>query len=329
MSNEEKFDLFMNETDNQAFLSKLSKSTPSDSINLTEASVEKLMSLWKEDHHSDKLGDIPSDILFSGTIPLPDCKITVNELVGREKNQKISFRVAIFENYMDIIKNTPESEIATVGGVEMKLNEMVAEVIAPLMIKQGENNNILVKQIAYKSDFTQHRRDYMSQHYEQGQVINAFQKMIAATLRTWYSMQIALLHPVIKNVFANPKTGILEPEEKKPVSKKKRKPKVKYIKYHKIDPEDLDNILHGSWQDKNEPNENVQDGEVRKYERHTLAWYSIGHWRELQNGKKTFVQGAWKGPLREKHSPESPPERDRVIAQVEEIPGAADFGLKQ
>ena len=36
----------------------------------------------------------------------------------------------------------------------------------------------------------------------------------------------------------------------------------------------------------------------REYERHTLVWYVIGHWRNYGSGKRVFIQPYWKGALR-------------------------------
>ena len=36
----------------------------------------------------------------------------------------------------------------------------------------------------------------------------------------------------------------------------------------------------------------------KKINRKCLCWYVIGHWREYKNGNKIFIQGYWKGALR-------------------------------
>lgn len=103
-----------------------------------------------------------------------------------------------------------------------------------------------------------------------------------AFMETWYGIQIALLHPTVKNIF---KGGRKERDgeakfDKKPGTKRP----VRYIKKRVINKDDIQRCLNG-------------DGEA--VNRHTLVWYVIGHWRKLANGTKQFIKPYWKGPLRE------------------------------
>jgi len=98
-------------------------------------------------------------------------------------------------------------------------------------------------------------------------------------LKHWYSIQVLLLNPDIKEI-------MLKKDGKEKVSgvcyipKKEKGRKAHYVKRHYIKEDILD----------------MQVGEG--IERHTLCWYVIGHWRNYRNGKKSFVKGYWKGPLR-------------------------------
>jgi len=116
-------------------------------------------------------------------------------------------------------------------------------------------------------------------------------------LETWYGIQIALLHPTVKEVFRNPRTAILKDSK---TDKKRKKNKVRYIKEHIINAEELDKLIYG-------------ESDKRTIKRHALVWYVIGHWRTLKNGNTIFVKPYWKGALRELKKPM--PERERVIVQ--------------
>lgn len=117
-------------------------------------------------------------------------------------------------------------------------------------------------------------------------------------LGIWYTLQIMMLNPVLKErLFVNSNkeklrtsnSGIIGNSEQK--SKKR---KAKYIRY-----KNLNSIVMNS-------------DVIRK--QHTLCWYVIGHYRHYSSGKKTWINGYWKGPLRElqKNLDEG---RERILAQ--------------
>lgn len=110
-------------------------------------------------------------------------------------------------------------------------------------------------------------------------------------MTTWYAIQIALLHPKIKLLFDRPM--------KVPIHGKSqgssRQRKVKYVKVHNLRVDDIKNITH-------------EPGTIN---RKCLAWYVIGHWRQYKTGKKVFIQGYWKGKLRDLKR--NLDERERVI----------------
>ena len=98
-------------------------------------------------------------------------------------------------------------------------------------------------------------------------------------MSTWYGVQIAHLHPQVKEVFQNPARVHVEAKQAK-VKQKRRK--VKYIKRHVISIDALNRI--------------ATDGETTN--RKCLAWYVTGHWRTYKDGKKVFVNPYWKGAVR-------------------------------
>lgn len=108
----------------------------------------------------------------------------------------------------------------------------------------------------------------------------ALKEIAGILLALYYSVQILLLNPKTKTLLSHPqkeKTYIREG------TGKERKRVVKYVRKHYITTNDIDDALGIS--DKN-------------FERKTMAWYVIGHWRQYKNGTRKFIQGYWKGPLR-------------------------------
>ena len=98
----------------------------------------------------------------------------------------------------------------------------------------------------------------------------------------WYGVQVALLNPQLQNILKNP---IKEKIYTREGHGKDRKRVVKYVRKHYITAEDIDEALYGHGH--------------RDFERKTMAWYVIGHWRQYKNGTRKFINGYWKGPLRE------------------------------
>lgn len=108
---------------------------------------------------------------------------------------------------------------------------------------------------------------------------DAFKTLRALLLADWYAVQMCALHPKIKEVFSNPR---LSPIRKANPKRKKKQRVCGFIKVHQVGEKEVSNALGGH-------------GE---FCRKTLCWYVIGHWREYKNGKRKFIQGYWKGPLR-------------------------------
>lgn len=116
--------------------------------------------------------------------------------------------------------------------------------------------------------------------FEPDKMLAAFFLMADQMLKLWYSIQILLLNPVTKENIMR-KTG-----KKKSsgicLSSKKNGRKACYVKRHKIEGD----IFRTGDDDS-------------KTTRKTLCWYVVGHWRNYSNGKKSFVNGYWKGPMRQ------------------------------
>lgn len=99
-------------------------------------------------------------------------------------------------------------------------------------------------------------------------------------LGCWYGIQLCLLHPTIKEIFQHP---TVQKEYVREGKGKDRRRVTRYIRKHYITAKDIDEALHSKG----------------NFTRKTMAWYVIGHWREYKNGRRMFIKGHWRGPLRE------------------------------
>ena len=114
--------------------------------------------------------------------------------------------------------------------------------------------------------------------------------LISNIIVGWYCIQVALLHPTIKEVFR--RSGIMSDKDREEIKDYKKRP-LFYQKVKTINQREFD------------------DAVKRSINRKTLIWYVIGHWRNYKDGRRIFIQPYWKGALRETKMTEVP--RERVI----------------
>lgn len=100
--------------------------------------------------------------------------------------------------------------------------------------------------------------------------------LIMPELTAWYGIQIAMLHPQIKRAYF--RGG----KEKQTVQVTSKKRKTKYIQRLYINERTF--------------KEATSDAK-RVYK--CLAWYVCGHYRHYKNGTVQFIQGYWKGVMRD------------------------------
>ena len=105
------------------------------------------------------------------------------------------------------------------------------------------------------------------------------QTSISRSITAFYSVNAALLNPVIVDVYNNKTSRI--PDRSITAKKPSKRGKIRYIKRHFMTVDDVDKAF-----------------EKRGFVRKAMIWYVTGHWREYKNGKKVFIQGYWKGALR-------------------------------
>jgi hypothetical protein len=286
---------FLTKKQNEELLKRIGKSHPSDFIKLTRESDSMLMGLWEsmgKNKDSGKELTIPSDLFFAETIPLLDVKVSIDETMC-ENGRMINFRVVIYNDYAEKIRKATDDEVIEVGAVVYELGlPNHAALIMPIKVVRGVDV-LLSDDSGYRNMGTA-MRTQLSKHVTQ----QAYGQMFLQSLETWYGIQIALLHPVIRDVIYKPR--IASTNIRPLPSQQKRK--VKYMKHtheYTISAEELDDAIYGG---------------DKSFTRRALVWYVIGHWRTYNDGRKSFVKPYWKGALREIQM--NLTEREREIAQA-------------
>ena len=261
---------------------EVNKSRPNDYIRLKKPEMIKMDSLWTRFLPSDATPAdefyIPSDLLLAGTIPLTDVVLDL-EFDGDGKMYR--FRVVIFENYREIIQaffDSDSNETVMVGLCIRQFTEpgLGNEVGFPITVAKDLNYINNVETMYYRG------------------VPNGFHqetipKMLAYILQSgamsvWYGIQLALLNPVTKEAFI--KAGKEKYKDSISIGNAAvyRKGPTRYIRRLNLHQENFDRLLQGTG---------------KSYERHTLAWRVIGHWRHYKNGQTIFIKPYWKGVMKD------------------------------
>lgn len=233
---------------------ELMSSHPSDEIILTNTGAKHILD-FREEVMKDNTSDITS-IMFANTVPLMDF-IMVNSNGDR-------VRFCIFENALKELPETPMGSTTLVGCMELYDKEPHSVVMFGLIkeksrfVFSNEVINIFGKQVGYIDP-------------DKGIAI------YSDAMYLWHAVQIALLHPYEKEIFANPTKHKIYTREKD--DKGKRKRVVRYIRRHVIDSGAVAHIN-------------------AKRTRHCMVWYVIGHWRHYKSGKVVYIHPYWKGEMR-------------------------------
>ncbi len=275
---------------------QLNNSHISDSVHLADSQREILRKFWYNDNIPNE--QIPADIIIQNTIPIPDIEIVYHlKDTALQIKLKMNARITIFP---EKILAAPDAEnsiyiigAVTLGAIVGKYTDL-DETIVPIVLRDNDDNIKIYTSVinTYKKNNTTKTE----------RLTEANLHLTSMILQSWYGIQISLLHPVIKNIFSHGKPiARYDKTNKNKVVKNKRKRITYNVSTHYINDGTLENLL----QTKNHK------------EFTTLAWYVIGHWRHYKNGKKTFIQGYWKGPLREmKQNLDTG--RDRKIISISE-----------
>lgn len=272
----------------------LSKSSPSDSIYLTRDDDWRLMTLWEGIKKDGEKFTIPSDLIFSANIPLTDFIVHIDE--RKYGGVETSARFCIFDFYTKIVDNPPNIEwnLPLPIGCIILYTLLPEPIVIPIIVKYGFDSIITMSCAFFEDSLMSVSGRYP--HITHEILTNA----VFCWLETWYGIQIAMLHPQIKNCF---RIKGKEKIKKTGVDKngKPTKRTTAYIKRKYLADTDF-----------------AEETDDHKYVRKCLAWYVCGHWRHYKTGKMQFIQGYWKGVLRDtkKNHDEG---RDRIIIEHEKI----------
>lgn len=255
----------------------LTKSSPSDYIIYTNTLEQTLKQYLKTnfgiEHNVDMSKQsqqirIPNDLFISDTVPLPDIvfKMTVYSDDFSRVQYEFLFRCLYFEGNLTIVLQTSKGLTTAVKGRFT-----------------GNDQYEIDNSVVYTTDDILSDIDDQSSYHKNAIKIASL-GMAYNILGPWYAMQIMLLNPVIKErLFKNGSKEKLRYSTSsitgKETSPKHKKRKAKYVRYKEF-------------------NKLILEHDVIK-KRHTLCWYVIGHYRTYKSGKKVWVHGYWKGPLRE------------------------------
>ena len=289
---------------------------PTDIIDIhdsIEAKLFEMSGVYKTDI-------IPNDIVMCKTISIED--VVLNEITPPAILEKLSdfpveiiggmdkvpIRVKLFSDWKqsvdNIISNNGNTAPLPIGAVMM---ECCPGIWIYKVFCISYDSLTLMDGIGYKIDSNDVRAKRVIKDMFELNIINddkGTKYMFRRMLKLWYSVQIALLNPITVDVFSRgERCVVVEHETKKKQTKKKqqKKTKIKYVRKHIITPEDFDAAFDIK----------TEDGHfIRK----TMIWHVAGHWREYKNGRRVFIDGYWKGPLKDIKTADSR-ERELVLSK--------------
>lgn len=283
----------------------------SDKVTLTRKAHMKLLSMWYSRNQDKFSGIIPADIYINRDdqkIPIEDCII---ELESNEPGKYDIFRIKLFTRVIldqlnAAIQSVPESKTEwdsqVIGAITWKHHDATkCETVAKLIYDEAGNAITIVTPFL-SNEIESRTPDEWQECLKYSIKSKEDLSAIYEGLQAWYSVQIALLNPILKTcVIEDTKKVARSPD----YGSKKRKSKVMYMKVKYVSEESINTALTIE----HTPGK-------RKIVRKTMAWYVIGHYRTYKSGKRTWVRPHWRGPLRALMMPEDGKPRERVIAQV-------------
>lgn len=287
-----KYMRIINNKDSKELSGFVHNTQPTDIVKFRGSSEKTIRELWIGEGKVTQC--VPSDIFFNGTIPILDLKIDSHSVSSE-------CRIKIAPNYRELIQMaiSQKAQFVKVGLLTLAgiMGQYEPCTIFQIGIRPGENEVYFSSEVCASCfvDEKDTSNDYIKMLTSKVNEMDIFDDAMNV-LCTWYGIQIALLNPTIKEVF---KTSVEPIEHNNQSSNKKHKKQpIKYIKKHIINGDDINALLHR------------HNG---NYERHTLAWYVTGHWRNYKTGKQSFIQPYWKGPLRGTRRDVEPRERELVV----------------
>ena len=255
-------------------------------INLTKQTQDKLIEIVPKEYTNDSgtASIIRGDIIVAGTLPSPDIEMIHNNGISRGR-----IHVLDKEDILAELKNSDDDKPFVIGIMEAEIDVagttkfQIALRMFPNLILDWTPIVKVPKKMYDLED------EYLIP------IIESLCQLRDLYFLSWYGIQIALLNPVIKLRFKQ-ETIPYENDSKKKTKSAKKAPK-RYVKSITIgDISDLEFAPTKGHHQIKEP-----------------FWWVSGHWRNYKNGKRIFIQGYWKGVLREVAEEKANEPREREI----------------
>jgi len=232
---------------------------------------------------------VRGDIIVAGTIPSPDIEMVIPDMHVRG-------RVCVLdkESILDSIRNEKEGHPFLIGFIDIIVLDNIKFRVALRMFDNLVFDWVPIVKVPnpiYQLENEQAQREAIEE-------VTSFRDIF---FLSWYGIQIALLNPVLEARFHRETVPY---EDKKRTNNKKKAPK-RYVK--KITLGDISDITFAK--------------EKGSHQIKEPFWWVSGHWRnqKIKNGhKRIFIQGYWKGILREVAEEKNQEPRERVIEFDEE-----------
>lgn len=271
--------------------------TESVVTDIVEADTDELYRFaqyWKElarDNAAVNQGLIPADLLIEQTIPITDIMIVSLDTIGLQI--RVTIKLPDDKSVTDYCNNCGIIGAVTFVDIGLSLPLTVDTTNGAIAVVWEAVSTFPYK---YFNNVTPAWIDHHTKHID---VLTTIMGMI---LPAWYGIQLALLHPVTKQVFATPK---MEKRDRKEVlemdytAKKLLKDKcktVKYVRRHTITKDNnVDIAIDSAVNSINQ----LRETNNTPHKRHTALWRVIGHYRKYKSGKTIWVKPYWKGPLKD------------------------------
>lgn len=197
--------------------------------------------------------------------------------------------------FMELIMMTKEGNIGNicVAPINMTCDSMPFPLIyvGAIALPNDKDFNDLCQQYA----FSHGTLDISNIYKDRVEQLHIWKKLMDQGLLIWTGVQYALAHPAIMKFSRKDSEQIAKNEMKSSAYKRDQKFKVCGMKKLYIDGA-LTNFIH------------------HKKTRKSTSWFVHGHWRMLSTGKKTWIDGYWKGP--DRNNPDTSSEREVRIGGV-------------
>lgn len=264
-----------------------------ETIVITEEIQDKLISIIPMEKHTNDNTRciIRGDIIVAGTIPSPDIEMVLDF----PKMKDVSGRIILLpkEDILEMIKTTssPDENSIPIGFLEINIAHMTKVTIMLRMLDDLRFDWFPIIKVPQ-------RIKNMSNEELLRESLEEICKIRDTFFLSWYGIQIALLNPVLEARFHRTTAPY---EDRKTIKKNGgKKPPKRYVK--KITIDDISDLTFAK--------------EKGHHQIKEPFWWVTGHWRnqKTKDGhKRIFIEGYWKGILREVAEEKNQEPRERVI----------------